>query len=269
MKKRAPFILTCEKTKLLTLLFFEAKVGLVVFVVMASNEKKIRIMYLHGLEGSPQGDKVQYLSKYFSVFAPKLIPKNPFYCIRLAISAIQEFHPHVVIGSSYGGALLTWLIQQGEWNGPSVLLAPALGIGLPYSVWLPKDAPAIVVQGTEDEIVPMAHSQRLVESGKSSSEALFPELVVVQDQHKLCSLLVDDKEDTVNLRDLVVRLLIQKLGNGEGPYSVELAEKVVAGVDPLKLFYNGSWGIWSPFSLGLHAVWEIPLSFVVKKIKWW
>lgn len=232
------------------------------------SEKKIRIMYLHGLEGSPQGDKTQYLSKYFNVFAPKLVPKNPFYCIRLAISTIQEFHPHVVIGSSYGGALLTWLIQQGEWNGPSVLLAPALGIGLPYSVWLPKNAPAIVVQGTEDDIVPMEHSQRLVESGKSSGDSLFPELVTVRDQHKLCSLLTED-ENVVNLRDLVTRLLIQTFGNDEKNYSVELAEKAVEGVDPLKLFYNGSWAVWSPLSLGLHAVWEIPLSFVMKKIKWW
>lgn len=234
------------------------------------NNKKIRIMYLHGLEGSPQGDKVQYLSKYFDVHPPKLIPKNPFYCIRLAISTIQEYHPHVVIGSSYGGALLTWLIQQGEWNGPSVLLAPALGIGLPYSVWLPKGAPAIVVQGTQDEIVPMEHSKRLVESGKGAEDAAYPELVTVNDQHKLCSLLTDD-EDAVNLRDLVTRLLVQKFGNGEekGPYTVELAEKAVEGVDSLKLFYNGSWGVWSPLSLGLHAVWEIPLSLVIKKIKWW
>lgn len=259
---------------------------------METEEKKIRIVYLHGMGGSPRGDKVRYLSKYFNVYAPQLVPEKPFLCLRLAVSAIQEFHPHVLVGSSYGGAILTWLIQHGEWNGPSVLLAPALGVNLPYSIWLPRGTPAVVVHGTWDDVVPVEHSQKLVASGKVQGSP-FPELVTVPDQHTLRSLLKEESSEGVpSLRDVVAGVIVRALGknngNGsassssssnsgssgeekdeesDGPYSVELAEEVVANVDPRSLACDGSWAVWSQVSLGFHALWEIPLSYIVEKAK--
>ena len=39
--------------------------------------------------------------------------------------ALQSFRPDVIVGSSFGGAIVLELIQRGMWSGPAVLICPA------------------------------------------------------------------------------------------------------------------------------------------------
>eukprot|EP00439_Symbiodinium_sp_Y106_P083090 s509_g22.t3 len=38
--------------------------------------------------------------------------------------AIRDFEPDLLLGFSWGGGLIMWLLAEGDWNGPTVLLAP-------------------------------------------------------------------------------------------------------------------------------------------------
>lgn len=46
-------------------------------------------------------------------------------CMKIQEQYIHDFQPDVIVGSSYGAAVLTGLIRTGKWKGDSVMLAPA------------------------------------------------------------------------------------------------------------------------------------------------
>ncbi len=46
-------------------------------------------------------------------------------CVAIQREAIETFRPHVVVGSSWGGAVAAELLLEGAWRGPTLLLAPA------------------------------------------------------------------------------------------------------------------------------------------------
>ena len=45
--------------------------------------------------------------------------------VAVARAALRKCEPDVVVGFSWGGAIAIELARSGEWNGPTVLLAPA------------------------------------------------------------------------------------------------------------------------------------------------
>lgn len=47
-------------------------------------------------------------------------------CVEIQKRAVQKENPDIVIGSSWGGAVVVELMRQGIWNGPTILLAPAV-----------------------------------------------------------------------------------------------------------------------------------------------
>ena len=133
----------------------------------SDDDGRVRVMFLHGLETSPLGTKPLCLAQDCRVCAPSLVPARPLLTMRRVCAALRAFRPHVVVGSSYGGAVLLALLQHGEWRGPALLLAPALGLLAPYSLWLPAPAargPLVVVHGARDTVVPLAHSRTLARS---------------------------------------------------------------------------------------------------------
>ncbi len=83
----------------------------------------MKILFLHGKEGTPLGTKPTYLkSKGYEVIAPAL-DKNDWEASRVAArKAFEEHSPDVVVGSSRGGALACDL-KTG--SIPKVLIAPA------------------------------------------------------------------------------------------------------------------------------------------------
>jgi fermentation-respiration switch protein FrsA (DUF1100 family) len=101
-------------------------------------------------------------------------------------AALARHRPEVVVGSSFGGAVTLALMRSGAWRGPTVLLCPAWKLVVERAGWpeppplaqLPGLGRVLVVHGTADDVVPLAHSQALV-AGSAAS------LTVVEDDHRL------------------------------------------------------------------------------------
>jgi pimeloyl-ACP methyl ester carboxylesterase len=148
-------------------------------------------MMLHGLEGSPNGAKirtVQGLGQY-RVLVPDYRPQRETIeqsyerCVLDVIELLKAApQPDLIIGSSFGGAVLLKLANDGYWMGPSILLAQA-GLLYDESLCLPITLPALLIHGTSDTIVPFEHSVRMVTSANQA------ELLLVNDGHGLGSIL--------------------------------------------------------------------------------
>ena len=178
-----------------------------------------RIFYCHGLESGPNGYKVRELrARGLDVIAPPMemslwdirqrnsIPRSLMSpsallsrwptqwfagamddsftaCVQRCKQALDsEGRCTVLLGSSWGGAVGAALIADGQWNGPAVLLCPALKLKDRWAgsldpalnteaitarlAALPSERKAslLIVQGTADDTVPVEDSQSLSEA---------------------------------------------------------------------------------------------------------
>lgn len=158
----------------------------------------MRLVFLHGLEGSPTGHKVQVLRRAgFDVTAPELdtrelvharnthgdgIQAHAFVALPLAAAAeaVKAISPDVLVGSSFGGGLAVELMHRGLWSGPTVLLAPAAKRMFGHQCLPATKARTVILHGRADEIVPVADSVEL--ATKSPGEV---QLCLVSDEHRL------------------------------------------------------------------------------------
>jgi hypothetical protein len=46
-------------------------------------------------------------------------------CKRMVLADMALFQPDVLVGSSWGGAILTFILSDGSWRGPAIILASA------------------------------------------------------------------------------------------------------------------------------------------------
>ena len=151
-----------------------------------------RVLFLHGLEGRPDGAKGRALAAHCDVCAPALDTSAARELAQRhglsSLSAVRQRVPEsesaleqalrrpleqtsaaleaagsidVAVGSSFGGALLLELIHRGHWDGPSLFLAQAGRALLPDNRWLPKQLRALLVHGTADDVVPIEGSREL------------------------------------------------------------------------------------------------------------
>ncbi|MDP2314785.1 MAG: YqiA/YcfP family alpha/beta fold hydrolase [Pseudomonadota bacterium] len=119
------------------------------------------IVFLHGLESGPHGNKAAWLRARYGAFTPALDTTSFDAAVAGAAAALAEHRPRVVVGSSFGGAVATRLLLDGVWAGPTVLIAPAAHrVGLDAA--LPPGTRAIVIHGDADDVIPLADSQSLV-----------------------------------------------------------------------------------------------------------
>ena len=171
-----------------------------------------RILFLHGLESTvdealrPVGRKVQWLRAHYDrVIAPALDTREAqqivAWCRKTqtpwkahpdkvaaafatplvrAREALAE-GPDLVIGSSFGGAVLHQLVHAGDWPGPCVFLAAA-GAKLTFEPALPQGAPALYIHGRRDDVVDPDDSRRF-------AEACGAPLWEVDDDHRLATIL--------------------------------------------------------------------------------
>jgi predicted esterase YcpF (UPF0227 family) len=149
-----------------------------------------RILFLHGLHGSPQGTKVQLLcSAGHDVCAPSLPKESIAQSLLIAETAFLEFDPKIVVGSSRGGALA--LSMSNAPITPMVLLAPAWVLYAPF----PRlNDSTILLHSRDDEVIPFHESERLLRS-----HGLPPEnLRAVGSEHSL-----NDQEVAEALLDAV------------------------------------------------------------------
>lgn len=139
-----------------------------------------RVQFVHGLEGSPQGTKAQVLARHFAACTPAMDTGDFEACVALHAATLARFRPHVLVGSSFGGAVAVALLQRGLWRGPTLLLAQAAQRqGL--SAEIPPDVTVRLVHARGDELVPLEESRALARSGTPGRV----ELLEVDDDHAL------------------------------------------------------------------------------------
>lgn len=142
-----------------------------------------RLLFLHGLESGPQGAKATWLRTHYDC-------ATPAFDNRLAIEAARTHgrdwghaHPDIeahlagplaqaraalhadldlVIGSSFGGALLMRLIHEGAYTGPALFIAGA-GPKLLGRTDLPPHQQAILLHGRHDSVVPLEDSRAIAQ----------------------------------------------------------------------------------------------------------
>jgi predicted esterase len=155
----------------------------------------LSVMYLHGLESGPYAGKATALRTAFEVVAPKLPTEGVIEArgtsegalehemekaLQVAVDAYRACQPNVVVGSSFGGAVLLKLVHHPEWRAESsALFLAQAGMRLTPLRALPHNVRAVLVHGALDNVIPVEDSRVLA---ASSPHALFVE---VQDDHRL------------------------------------------------------------------------------------
>ncbi|HUT78406.1 MAG TPA: alpha/beta fold hydrolase [Polyangia bacterium] len=134
-----------------------------------------RLVFAHGLEGSPEGTKATYLRETLGAIAPWLGESILDDQVRILAETVGNDGPAVVIGSSLGGlAALGLACRRPELVRRLILLAPAVGTahliaahpevearrpGLAAEVarfselTIPEPVPAHIVLGIHDELI--------------------------------------------------------------------------------------------------------------------
>ena len=141
---------------------------------------RLRVQFIHGLEGSPQGAKARFLAGPFDVIAPAMDTSDFAGAIEAQARALAERQPDVVVGSSFGGAIAVELIDRGLWRGPTLLLAQA-ALKLGQARRIAPGVPVLLVHGLRDDVVPIEDSRALAATGTPS----LVRLVEVDDDHRL------------------------------------------------------------------------------------
>ena len=166
------------------------------------------ILYLHGLESSPNGAKARYLKSNFDATAVDLDTSAAIACRNAAMARGQSWsstspaidaafkmpmsraraalaeETRLVVGSSFGGAVLMNLVAEGSWRGPSLFICPAAMKLTPHRA-LPPGVPAVILHGRRDDIVPLADSRALAAGAGGPGVMLWE----IDDGHRMTSIL--------------------------------------------------------------------------------
>jgi len=143
-------------------------------------DPSIRVQFAHGLEGSPQGSKARLLAEAFDTRTPAMDTADFEACVALHADSIGQFRPHVLVGSSFGGAVVVALLQRGIFQGPTLLLAQA-ALRRDAGAWLPENVSVWLVHGLRDELIDPEESRRLARTGSPGRVRL----IEVDDDHAL------------------------------------------------------------------------------------
>ena len=141
---------------------------------------RLRVQFIHGLEGSPQGNKARVLAAEFETTTPAMDTSHFEACVALHAETLRRFEPDVLVGSSFGGAVALALLQREQWSGPTLLLAQA-GLRQGLRAKIPPGVRVWLVHARGDDVVPIADSQRLARSGTPGFVRLFE----IDDDHAL------------------------------------------------------------------------------------
>jgi len=162
-------------------------------------DRPLKVQFIHGLESGPGSSKSAYLDRFFDAETPAMDTRDFEGAIAAQARHVDDFVPDVVVGSSFGGAVALALLQRGAYRGPTVLLAPAHShYGL--DAHIPDDVRVIIAHGLRDEVVSIDDSRKLAETGTPG----YVDLVLVDDEHRLATLLEGDALSTLVRRALLV-----------------------------------------------------------------
>lgn len=146
-------------------------------------QSAIRVQFAHGLESSPQGNKARLLAAHFDALTPSMDTRSLERCIDVHARALEAFDPHVLVGSSFGGAVAVALLMRGLYRGPTLLLAQAAARYLPDPA-LPSAVPVTLVHGRQDDVIPFGDSEALARTGTPG----LVQLIARDDDHALTAL---------------------------------------------------------------------------------
>lgn len=157
-----------------------------------------RVLYLHGLESGPRAGKVVTLrAAGFDVHAPQLDTSAAtalVYAGNLdaeaysraleaplaqAAEAVATAKPEVIVGSSFGAAVLLRLIHEHPIDGAAVVLLAGAGRKMTTYTALPPGPRVVLVHGRGDVVIPYEDSRTLA---ATSPRAV---MVEVDDDHRL------------------------------------------------------------------------------------
>jgi hypothetical protein len=139
----------------------------------------MKILFCHGLEGSPSGRKATALRDAGHEVVAPLLPRDDFEgAVRIARQAAEECRPDVIVGSSRGGAVAMRIADTSP--APLVLLAPAWRR---FGVEPVVRRDTRVLHGIKDDVVPLADSIELEQRNGLPPEDLVP----INDDHRLGS----------------------------------------------------------------------------------
>jgi predicted esterase len=141
---------------------------------------RLRVQFIHGLEGSPQGSKARQLAEHFETRSPAMDTSDFEACVAGQAEVLEDFRPDVLVGSSFGGAVAVALLERALWRGPTLLLAQA-ALHYDSAARLPEGVTIWLVHGREDNIVDPEQSRSLSRTG--SPERV--RLIEVNDDHPL------------------------------------------------------------------------------------
>lgn len=101
-------------------------------------------------------------------------------CVDIQKSAVSQENPDIVIGSSWGGAVVVELMRQGLWSGRTILLAPAVqrvcqrtGQGDSREIARQlRGRRVIIFHDPTDEVVPFVDSEVFATEGEFELRAV-------------------------------------------------------------------------------------------------
>ena len=124
--------------------------------------------FLHGTGGHPSGTKGAWLSQRFELWGPHYATDGVLDdAVKTVVAYMETWDasgaapPAVLVGSSWGGALLWRLMQLGHWTGPAIFLAPAFSLASEFGSMttpLPTVSPVWLLHGWSDDVVAVEES---------------------------------------------------------------------------------------------------------------
>lgn len=128
-------------------------------------ENTSRLIFIHGLEGTSQGEKARLLRSIFpSILTPDFtgLLEDRMQSLR---GTLGDDRGWVIIGSSFGGLMAAiFACERPAQVDQLILLAPALlWPDFAASLPAPVDVPAIIYHGTQDSILPIQPSRQLAQ----------------------------------------------------------------------------------------------------------
>ncbi|MEA3465203.1 MAG: alpha/beta hydrolase [Thermodesulfobacteriota bacterium] len=137
----------------------------------------MQLVFLHGLETGPHGNKYQALKAMFGeVLSPDCEGiKDPQQRLRIIRHTFKDQPgPFIVVGSSAGGLMALLLQKEEPRVAGLVLCAPALHNEAAQGLTAESLPPTVVIHGRQDDVVPI-----------ESSRCFGAPLIEVDDGHRL------------------------------------------------------------------------------------
>jgi pimeloyl-ACP methyl ester carboxylesterase len=124
-----------------------------------------RLIFLHGLESSSQGRKVQTFRRYFPEITVPDFTGDLSQRMAKLLPILAKQDNWTIIGSSFGGLMgALFTCQHPGQVRKLVLMAPALMLPeFAGKLPAPVDVPTVVYHGTRDTVVPLGVTRQLAE----------------------------------------------------------------------------------------------------------